>query len=52
VLLLQARERRLELRPTPAGVVAVFFEDGEQVNSEPVDLKQDSAKALAERWLG
>jgi hypothetical protein len=52
VLLLQARERRLELRPTPQGVVAVFFEDGEQVRSEPIDLKKDSAKDLAEQWLG
>lgn len=51
VLRLQARERRLEMRPTPEGIVAVFFEDGDQVRSENIDLKGD-AKALAERWLG
>jgi hypothetical protein len=50
VLVLQARERRLELRPTPNGVMGVFFEDGEEVGSEAVDL-DGNGQQLAERWL-
>lgn len=49
-LRLQARERRLELRPTPEGVVAFYFEDDEQTGTEVVDLK-GSAEDLAKRWL-
>jgi hypothetical protein len=46
----EARERRLELRPTADGVRAVFFEDGEEQHSEIVDLK-GNPEALANRWL-
>ncbi|HTP36621.1 MAG TPA: hypothetical protein VMJ75_30805 [Candidatus Acidoferrales bacterium] len=49
-LRLEARERRLELRPTAAGVVAVYFEDGKETASEPVDLA-GSAEALVRKWL-
>jgi hypothetical protein len=49
-LRLQAKERRLELRPTPEGVMAVFFEDETEKGSEIVDLK-GSAETLAKRWL-
>lgn len=49
-LRLQAKERRLELRPTPEGVQAVFFEDDQQTTTEIIDLK-GSAEALAKRWL-
>ena len=49
-LRLEARERRLELRPTANGVVAVSIEDGREVSSEPVDLGGDSA-ALLRNWL-
>ena len=50
VLRLDARERRLELRPTPEGVVAVFAEGGVEKASEPVDLTGDPEQ-LAVRWL-
>lgn len=49
-LRLDARELRLELRPTKTGIEAVFSEDGEQQSVEPVDL-QGNAEALAKRWL-
>ena len=49
-LRLQAKERRLELRPTPDGVLAHFFEDNEEKGSELVDLN-GSAEELAKRWL-
>jgi len=49
-LRLQARDRRLELRPTPEGVVAVYFEDNQEKGSEPVSL-DGSAEDLAKRWL-
>ena len=46
----EARERRLELRPTGEGVRAVFHEDGEETASEIVDLKSNP-EDLARRWL-
>ncbi|HYP04722.1 MAG TPA: hypothetical protein VER03_00685 [Bryobacteraceae bacterium] len=49
-LRLQARERRLELRPTPDGVRAHYFEDDQETGSEIVDL-QGNAEELARRWL-
>jgi hypothetical protein len=49
-LRLQAKERRLELRPTPEGVRAHFFEDQEETGSELIDLN-GSAEELAKRWL-
>lgn len=49
-LRLQAKERRLEFRPTPEGVVAFFFEDNQEKGSEIVDLK-GNAEDLAKRWL-
>jgi hypothetical protein len=50
ILRLEARDRKLELRPTGAGVVAVFFENKQEVRTEPVDLAGDASQ-LAERWL-
>jgi hypothetical protein len=49
-LRLQAKERRLELRPTPEGVLAHFFEDDEEKGNELLDLN-GSAEDLAKRWL-
>lgn len=49
-LRLEARERKLELRPTADGVVAVTTENNRVVRSEPVELSGDAA-ALAEAWL-
>jgi hypothetical protein len=47
-LRLQARERKLELRPTPQGVVAVFLEDSREVHSTPVDLEGSPAPLIRE----
>jgi hypothetical protein len=49
-LRLEARERRLELRPTPTGVLAVWIEDNRESRSHPVDLKGRPDEMLRE-WL-
>ena len=49
-LRLEARERRLELRPTATGVVAVYLEGAVETHSEPLDLAGDPA-ALVRQWL-
>ncbi len=49
-LRLEARDRKLELRPTGEGVVAAFLENNVEVRREPVDLSGDPAK-LAQVWL-
>ena len=49
-LRLEARERRLELRPAADGVVAAYLENGVETRSEPLDLKSDAAE-LVRRWL-
>jgi len=51
VLRLEGGDRRLELRPTPTGVEAVFSIAGAQVSKRDVDLAGDPA-ALVEEWLG
>jgi hypothetical protein len=50
-LRLEAGPKKLELRPTPSGVLAVFFEGGTEQESTPVDLSSAPLK-LAEKWLG
>jgi hypothetical protein len=49
-LRLEARERKLELRPTSEGVVAAFLENNLEVRSEKIDLSGDPEK-LAQSWL-
>jgi hypothetical protein len=49
-LRLEAREHRLELTPTPSGVVATSYKDQKVTGTQNVDLKK-SAKPLAEKWL-
>ena len=49
-LRLEARERRLELRPGANGIQAVYLEDGRETHSEALDLK-GSAEDLVPRWL-
>ena len=49
-LRMEARERRLELRPTAAGVVAVYIEGNRETRAEPLDLK-GSAEELVRNWL-
>ncbi|HWY49536.1 MAG TPA: hypothetical protein VNX70_19265 [Bryobacteraceae bacterium] len=49
-LRLEAGSKKLELRPTPGGVLAVFFDEGRELESTPIDLSSDPVK-LAEKWL-
>ena len=50
-LRLEAKQRMLELRPTPDGIVAAFIEPDGESRTEPVDLTGDPA-ALISKWLG
>jgi hypothetical protein len=49
-LRLEARDRRLELRPTAKGVVAAYLEDGQETRMESLDLESDPAE-LVRGWL-
>jgi hypothetical protein len=49
-LRLEARNLKLELRPAPEGVQAVFFTDGVETNAEPLDM-DGNPERLASRWL-
>jgi hypothetical protein len=49
-LRLEAGAKKLELRPTPDGVLAVFFDGGKELESTPIDLASDPVK-LAGKWL-
>jgi hypothetical protein len=49
-LRLEAGAKKLELRPTPSGVLAVFFYGGIEQESALIDLSSDPVK-LAEKWL-
>jgi hypothetical protein len=49
-LRLEARDRRLELRPTARGVLAAYLENGVETRSEPLDLKSDAGD-FVRRWL-
>jgi hypothetical protein len=49
-LRLQAREHRLELRPTPDGVMAHYFVAEKETKKEKVDLAGNAEK-LAKEWL-
>jgi len=49
-LRLEAGAKKLELRPTPSGVLGVFIEGGAEQESIPIDLSSDPAE-LAEKWL-
>jgi hypothetical protein len=49
-LRLEAREKRLELRPTPSGIVAVYSENGDERRSEPLDLA-GNPETLVREWL-
>ena len=50
-LRLEARGHRLELRPTPEGVVAAFFDNKTELRITPLDLSGDP-EILAREWLG
>jgi hypothetical protein len=50
ILRLELRTKKLELRPTPDGIVAVFFENNAEVKSEPLDLN-GNPEELVKEWL-
>ncbi len=49
-LRLEARDHRLELRPMPDGVVAVFLRDSEEIRRAPVDLA-GNPQGLTDEWM-
>src|SRR5664279_4793706 len=49
-LRLEARDRRLELRPTAIGVVVAYLENGQETRTEPCDLN-GSPELLVRNWL-
>jgi hypothetical protein len=46
----ELRQRRLELRPTAEGIVAVFMEGNQEIRSREVDL-DSSPDALLDEWV-
>jgi hypothetical protein len=50
-LRLDAKTQRMELTPTPDGITAVFYSNGDQTGSAPVNPSADDAAALARNWL-
>lgn len=50
-LRLDAKTKRMELTPTPEGVVAVFSVDGTEVKRDRVDVEKDDPARLARQWL-
>jgi hypothetical protein len=49
-LRLEAREKRLELRPTPRGIVAGYIENGRETRTEACDL-EGNPEELVRAWL-
>ena len=49
-LRLEARERRLELRPTPDGIIAAYLENNQETRTQPLDLK-GNPEELVREWL-
>src|SRR5579863_3094399 len=49
-LRLEARGHRLELRPGPKGITAVFLRGAEEVTQQLVDLSSDPS-ALTSQWM-
>jgi hypothetical protein len=50
-LRLEAREKRMDLEPTAAGVTAIYTVDGVETGREAVVIGTDAA-GLARKWLG
>ncbi len=49
-LRLEAGAKKLELRPTPSGVRAVFFDGGGEQENTLIDLSSDPVE-VAKKWL-
>ena len=50
-LRLNAKNKRMELTPSPEGIEAVMSVDGEETARATVDPSKDDPSALARRWL-
>lgn len=50
-LRLDAQEKRLELVPTPEGILAVSSSGGQEVSRSKLDLAQDDPATVAGQWL-
>jgi hypothetical protein len=50
-LRLDAKVKRMELVPTPEGIVAVFSVDGKETGRTSVDPQSDDPAKLARHWL-
>jgi hypothetical protein len=50
-LRLDAKQKRLELKPTPDGITAEFTEPGKDPKTKAIDLNSDP-QALIDEWLG
>lgn len=50
MLRLEAKQRRLELRPTAEGIVAAFIEPDGETKTQAVNLKSDPG-VLLQQWL-
>jgi hypothetical protein len=50
-LRLDAAAKRMELTPTPEGIMAVFSLNGAEVSRQKVELQAGDAAALARQWL-
>ena len=51
-LRLNAKNKRMELSPSPEGIVAVMSVDGTETSRATVDTEKDDPQALASHWLG
>jgi len=51
MLRLDAKAKRMELRPTPEGIIAVFSVAGEERERANIDPQIDDPASLARRWL-
>jgi hypothetical protein len=49
-LRLEAGAKKLELRPTPGGVLVVFFDGSRECENTLIDLSSDPVK-VAQKWL-
>lgn len=50
-LKLETKDRRLDLRPTAEGIVAVFLQNGKEESRLPVDLSGNGDE-LVQQWFG
>ena len=51
-LRLEAKEKKLDLRPTPQGIMAVFLDGNTELRTQTVDIDGDRPEELVDAWLG